>query len=69
MVSSIHSPTQSQPIWLKPQYLELFISLAMLPLLVGLLAHQQLFKCALSLGGLCESIFQGITLPFIDLPD
>lgn len=66
MFSSVKSQADTQPILLKPQYLELFLSLTILPLLVGLLAQQQLLRCFTTLGGWCESLLQGIALPFVE---
>ncbi len=57
------------PILLKPEYLELMLSLATLPLLVALLGQQQLFKCFITLGNWSEGILQGISLPFLDLAE
>lgn len=54
---------------LRPEYLELLIGLAMLPLLAGLLGQQQLLRSFLILGSCFEGIFQGIALPFLDLPE
>ncbi|WP_299490433.1 hypothetical protein [Acaryochloris sp. IP29b_bin.137] len=69
MFSPTHFPPPSQPLLLKPQQLELLISLAILPLLVGLLAQQQLSQCVLTFGGWFESIFHGIALPFVEISD
>lgn len=67
MFSSSNPLSIQNQFLLKPEYLDLMISLAMLPLLAGVLGQQQLFKCVLTLGGWSEGVFQGISLPFLEI--
>ncbi len=69
MFSSSTSLSGQNQFMLRPEYLDLLISLAMLPLLASLLGQQQLLRSALILGSWCEGIFQGIALPFLDLSE
>lgn len=69
MVSSSNPFSKVPPILFKPRQLELLVSLAILPILVALLGQQQLFRCLTTLGTWSESLLQGVSLPFLDLPE
>ncbi|WP_299402028.1 hypothetical protein [Acaryochloris sp. IP29b_bin.148] len=69
MSSSTTSSSNQPSILLKPECLEVLISLAILPLLLALLGQQQLLRGFLTLGGWCEGLLQGMALPFLEIAE